>query len=344
MKTTCKRLVSVLLILTLALTAVFAVTASADDVKRDIYLLLDVSGTMTGKHMDRLKADSKQLSESLLNGANGDNRICIIAFNDKATVYDFSNDYAAVAATIDSLSASGKADINKALEAVKATAANIGDPDAQRHVVVMSDAVLTAGEKSKSGKYKLTDSVLYYQLANKAYDTAEKMWPEYAIYTVGVTLCFGGTEFKFRQRFLKDIENNLFQEEFNHDELLNAILNGKYSPAPETEPPTEPESTTAKPADGETTTAKPDETKKGGLDIKLPDITLPDIKAKCKDFCDGLIGKVKGLIPGGKSKDSGSTETKSSVAQTGTSKTAIAVAAVVMVGAATFVATKKHEK
>ena len=339
MRSTSKRLISAMLILAMAFTALFAITASADDVKRDIYLLLDVSGTMTGKHMDRMKADSKQLSESLLNGSNGDNRICIIAFNDNPTVYEFSSDYASVAATIDSLSAGGKSDINKALEAVKTTADCAGRPCAVRHVVVMTDAVMTAGEKSKDGKYKLTDSVLYYQYANKAYDTAEKMWPAYAIHTVGVTLCFGGNEFKFRQRFLKDIANNLFQEEFNHDALLDAILNGQYSPAPEV--PTEPAS--GCPCQPETTTAAPaKEENKGG--INLPEIKLPD--CDIKGFFSGLVDKAKGLIPGGKSKDEGGNadEGKSNIAQTGSAKTAIAVAAVVMAGAAAFVATKKHEK
>lgn len=310
MKKSFKTLVAVLLVLVLSLSIVTAVVASAETKKRDIYIVLDVGSSVKGKHLTREQDGAKCLVGKLLkDDTTGKNRVCLVTFGDEAKVYDFTDDYETFEKNVNDLKAAGKSNMYAAMVAVQETNKTLGDPAAEKHMVIMTDAKIDAGETNEEGHYSKNDSGVlkdYYKYFNPIYDkVVNEMWDEFNVYTVAVTECCGATkEYKIRHQFLKDIQNRLYQEEFNCDDLYKAIIGGGDKTTTEkvtvTEAPSEePTVTTTAPAP---TTAAP-----------TPTTAAPTTK-------------------------------QPNIPQTGKSAmAAVAVAAVCLLAGAGYVVSKKHE-
>lgn len=82
--------------------------------KKDVILVLDISGSMSGDKMDCAKSDAKELVQYLLSDSS--NRVAIITFEDAATIVsEFSNDRDGLLEKLDSLTVSGSTNYNAAL-------------------------------------------------------------------------------------------------------------------------------------------------------------------------------------------------------------------------------------
>lgn len=82
--------------------------------KKDVILVLDISGSMSGDKLDRAKSDAKELVQYLLSDSS--NRVAIITFEDAATIVsEFSNDRDGLLEKLDSLTVSGSTNYNAAL-------------------------------------------------------------------------------------------------------------------------------------------------------------------------------------------------------------------------------------
>lgn len=225
---------------------------------RDIYLVLDISGSMSGTPITKMKDAAKQFCATMLNDKTGDNRIAIVTYGTDVNTYSFSKDYAELANTIDSFKAKGSTAMYDALMAVKELNEKYGNDDATKHVVVMADGLPNVGATLSSGKYTSKDSSMYYKYGNAVYSTAAGMWPDYMIYSIGFFHNLGGTQLKYGKTLMKDIQNALYLEVFDPDKLLDAFNgisdkitdNGQNNTtaAPTTAAPTTAAPTTAAPA------------------------------------------------------------------------------------------------
>ncbi len=190
---------------------------------RDIYLVLDVSGSMSGTPIKKLKEAAKQFCATMMDDMTGTNRIAIVTYGTKVATYNFSSDYDELAATIDGLTAKGSTAMYDALMAVKDINEKVGNQNATKHVVVMADGLPNEGATLSSGHYTSKDSNMYYKYGNAVYSTAAGMWYDYNIYSIGFFHNLGGSQLKFGSLLMNDIQNSLYLEVFSPEELLGAF-------------------------------------------------------------------------------------------------------------------------
>ena len=84
---------------------------------KDVVLVLDISGSMSGEKMDKAISDSKELVSYLL--SNSQNRIAIVTFDSTSTVISaFSNDKNDLLTKLDAITTTGCTNYNAALQNV----------------------------------------------------------------------------------------------------------------------------------------------------------------------------------------------------------------------------------
>lgn len=85
--------------------------------KKDVILALDISGSMSGDKMEKMRSDAKELIRYLLSDSS--NRIALITFEDTATIVsEFSNDMDDLLEKMDALTVTGSTNYNAGLLSV----------------------------------------------------------------------------------------------------------------------------------------------------------------------------------------------------------------------------------
>ena len=85
--------------------------------KKDVILVLDISGSMFGDKMEKMRSDAKELIRYLLSDSS--NRIALITFEDAATIVsEFSNDMNDLLEKMDALTVTGNTNYNAGLLSV----------------------------------------------------------------------------------------------------------------------------------------------------------------------------------------------------------------------------------
>ena len=85
--------------------------------KKDVILVLDISGSMSGDKMEKMRSDAKELIRYLLSDSS--NRIALITFEDTATIVsEFSNDMNDLLEKMDALTVTGSTNYNAGLLSV----------------------------------------------------------------------------------------------------------------------------------------------------------------------------------------------------------------------------------
>lgn len=306
---------------------------------RDIYLVLDVSGSMSGTPLKNLKTAAKEFCKTMLEDTTGDNRIAIVTYGTKVETYSFSTDYATLAGIIDGFKAKGSTAMYDALMAVKDINEKYGNEDATKHVVVMADGLPNEGAVLTNGKYTSKDSTMYYKHGNAVYSTASGMWHDYLIYSIGFFHNLGGSQLKYGKVLMKDIQNALYLEVFDPGKILDAFTGVA-------------DNIIGKPCDGSCGGAC------GCEDCEIcnkpcTDVTKPDgscdcgVNCICGDNCtcgpDCNCDVPTTNAPTTNAPSADVNGTPDSIPQTGESFMGIAAAAVVMMAGIAVVAVKKRE-
>lgn len=332
---------------------------------RDIYLVLDVSGSMSGEPIKQLKIAAKEFCKRMVEDTTGNNRICIVTYGTTVQKFSFTDKYSELAAVIDSFSAKGSTAMYEALMTVKDVSELYGRADASKHVVVMADGLPNEGAVLTSGKYTSKDSTMYYKHGNAVYSTASGMWSDCLIYSIGFFHNLGGSQLRFGQRLMKDIQNALYLEVFDPDKLVDAFTGvadniigkpcdgscqGKCDCANCSCMPKAPCTDVTKPdgscACGPNCKCGPNctcgENCKCNANIACPGVKNPDGSCACKEGC--TCGKNCNCGENCTCADKAPT-TSNNIPQTGDSSSTMgmAAAAVIMLAGIAVVATKKRE-
>ncbi len=197
--------------------------AGSDEV-RDIYLVLDISGSMSGAPIRSLKEAATTFCQMMLSDGTGDNRIAIVTYATNVASYDFSSNLNELTETINALEAKGSTNMYDALMKVKEMNEKYGRENATKHVVVMADGLPNESATLTQGKYTSKDSSMYYNYGNAVYSVASGMWYDYSIYSIGFFHNLGGSQLKFGKVLMEDIQNALYLEVFDPDELVGAFI------------------------------------------------------------------------------------------------------------------------
>jgi uncharacterized protein YegL len=128
----------------------------------DVMLTLDTSGSMFGSKLNQAQDASKTFVGSLVEG----DRAGVTEFSFGAGVRQgLTEDFGAVNASVDSLSAGGGTDIAAGIDASATELRDAGDDDSQQVVVLLSDGQSAAGPAIAAAEQAKEDGITIYTVA-----------------------------------------------------------------------------------------------------------------------------------------------------------------------------------
>ena len=132
----------------------------------DVIFVLDISGSMLGKKLDRVKNDSKELISSLLSNKN--NRVALISFDTESSIVsELTNDEELLTNEIDSLSVTGGTNYYQALVNVDSILQNYKKESGREMVVLfLTDGYPNVDTPNQIGEYQYLKSTYPYITIN----------------------------------------------------------------------------------------------------------------------------------------------------------------------------------
>ncbi|MBR2786998.1 MAG: VWA domain-containing protein [Clostridia bacterium] len=133
---------------------------------KDVLLVLDISGSMEGRKLEKVQNDSVELVEYLLSDSN--NKVGLIVYNDGAeTITNFTNNRAQLVNKINSMTASGCTNYNDPLKHVDAIMRNYTKQE-DREVVTLflTDGYPNVDTPNQVGTYQMLKSKYTYMPIN----------------------------------------------------------------------------------------------------------------------------------------------------------------------------------
>ena len=175
---------------------------------RYVALVLDSSGSMSGRPVTVQKEAAKDFCEKLLK-AEGNNYVAIVKLVSTASVIcDFTDNLASLDNYIDAFYASGGTNTNDALEKAGELLDGVKVTEAIKNIVICSDGLPEAGSRSYTGHYSYSDHSYSYSYANVAYDTATDLKKSYKIFALGFFHSMSDSDLEFGKRFMRDIASD----------------------------------------------------------------------------------------------------------------------------------------
>lgn len=182
------------------------VKRTTDTSSRYNVLVIDVSGSMRGTPLKRVKTAAKRFCKTVLK-SDGKNQIAIVALNSSPKVVcNFTTKLSTLEKKIGNLKASGDTNMNKAFQKADSLLSAVPDGAAtMKNVILCSDGLPKYGSKSKSGRYKSSDHK-HYKYANSVYKTDVKLKNKgYFIYALGFFHNSSGKDLTFGKKLMKDL-------------------------------------------------------------------------------------------------------------------------------------------
>ena len=225
------RALSVLLSVVLVLLTVFSAgspaMAAADNTERDIVLILDTSGSMSGRPITALREAAAQFCETILAGTTN-TRIALVVFDSSATLLcDFSTDMTALSDRTGSLWAGGSTDMADALQTADTQLTNSARPAAQKSIVLMTDGLPEKGPSyaENDARYLYSEYGQFSNYASGVYNYVQSIADRnYFIFTLGFFHGLSGQSLKLGQALLYDIQNAGYFEVSEIDQLLEEFV------------------------------------------------------------------------------------------------------------------------
>lgn len=195
---------------------------SSNSTERYSVLILDDSGSMSGRPMTVQKQSAKKFCNSVLKSKRI-NKVAIIRIDSPSSkLCDFTDDLSLLTSKIDSLSANGGTNIYSALTLAE-DLLDSAPKNAIKNLVVCSDGLPCYGKTESSGKYTSDDISDYYAYANAVYSKSQDLMDKYDsnfhMYSLGFFHSLSGNELIFGRVFMNDIQNSGYYEVTNVDDL-----------------------------------------------------------------------------------------------------------------------------
>ena len=137
-----------------------------DSTNTDVILVLDVSGSMVGEKLAKVKSDSKDLIDNLF--LNSKNRVGLITFSDDSEILSQITDQLDnVKSQIDTLEADGETNYYQALRNVEEIMKSYNKEDNRDCIVLfLTDGLPNINTPSEQGEYRYLKSVYPYLVIN----------------------------------------------------------------------------------------------------------------------------------------------------------------------------------
>ena len=166
---------------------------------KDIILVIDVSGSMSGSKLDKVKEDTKDLIDTLLTDSN--NRVAIITFSSTASkLSDLTNNASNLDTIVDNLTASGETNYNAGLLEAKSIIENYTQVNNKDLVLLF----LTDGYPNKETPNQVS--------------TFEIMKEQYSFVT------YSAVQYEMGTDVVKEIEDISDNQYVAYEETLNNVL------------------------------------------------------------------------------------------------------------------------
>lgn len=206
---------------------VSVVAKSASATIRYNVLILDTSGSMSGKPLKREKEAAKRFCKTILN-SDGSNYLAVITMNSSSNVLcGFTNDSSKLNKCISSVKSSGGSNMNAALQRAGKLMEKIkSGSNVMKNIILCSDGLPKTGSVQVSGRYKAADHS-YYKYANAAYKTDVSLKNKnYFIYALGFFHNSDSKDLKFGKKLMKDLASkNKYYVVMNSKDIDNVFKN-----------------------------------------------------------------------------------------------------------------------
>lgn len=207
-------------------------TTPTTDISRDIVLVLDTSGSMSGTSLTYTKTAAKKFVDQIL-GTSNSTKIAIVTYSSSATTsVALTNDKATLTTAIDGLSAYGGTNIYNAMQTadtiLQSSTAN------KKAIVLMSDGEANEGTTATSQTVTTEDgNVTFYSNDSALYNLANdyKDNKNYTIYSLGFGLSNNSDAYKLlkymatysngARKFWSVTKDNLDDIVFTYEDIAN---------------------------------------------------------------------------------------------------------------------------
>lgn len=240
-----KKVISIVLVILVIISCstIGALADSNNSKTRYSVLILDTSGSMSGTPSKVQKTAAKKFCEALLS-ADGKSYISIVRLNSSSSIVcDFTDDIDVLNTAIDTIVSYGGTNIGQALQTADSLLDAVENkPYLVKNIILCSDGLPEAGNKSSSGPYRDKSDSIFYQYANYAYNISNTIKDKGTlIYTLGFFHSLSGNDLIFGRRFLNDLQNAGYYEvddpnelEFKFGEIANDVSSNEYTVLGET--------------------------------------------------------------------------------------------------------------
>lgn len=207
-------------------------TTPTTDISRDIVLVLDTSGSMSGTSLTYTKAAATKFVEQIL-GASKSTNIAIVTYAGSAnTLIGLTNDKAALTKAIDGISADGMTNIYTAMQAadtiLQSSKAN------KKAIVIMSDGEANEGTTASKQTVTTEDGEVTFDSYDSALYTLANDYKDnkgYTIYSLGFGLSNDSNAYKLlkymatysngARKFWSVTKDNLADIVFTYEDIAN---------------------------------------------------------------------------------------------------------------------------
>ncbi|MCI8371748.1 MAG: VWA domain-containing protein [Lachnospiraceae bacterium] len=199
-------------------------TVTVTKKQRDTILVLDCSGSMTGKPMQEMKQAAVKFCEAMLN-TGGDNRIEIISYDNRTQKSGFMDHLSSLESYINNMRGGGGTDTYDAMKLAVSELTASARKSSVQNIVIMSDGAPNGGNSQSSGvmtdwigsnTYSIRESG-YGNAVCAYYDNAMKT--DYDVYSLGFFHSLYDTEKAYCSYLMNYIQNSGFYEVEDADNL-----------------------------------------------------------------------------------------------------------------------------
>lgn len=180
-------------------------------------LILDITGSMSGKPIIAEKEAAKKFCQSVL-AADGQNYVAIVYLDTHSDVgVNFTNNIDELTDYIDNIRSSGTTNTNEAVVVADKILAEAPE-NAVKNIILCSDGLPNRGSTLSNGRYTSAD-YSSYKYANAVYATCSGLKDKYNIYALGFFHSLSGKNLTFGRKFLSDLQNAGYYDVTNPDDL-----------------------------------------------------------------------------------------------------------------------------